>query len=112
MVGLTISEVHNSFSNITEENNIFKFYTDAFDEFSFTELKHELAEIVDNSKNLQEPLPDKIIGPRNFRAFKKLETEKRRTDGCYMLLLSYAQSLFPDFETYLRNIVGLDEDDI
>ena len=38
--------------------------------------------------------------------------EKSSTDGYIILLLGYARSPFRDFESYLRNVVGLDEDDI
>ena len=34
------------------------------------------------------------------------------TDGYYMLLMGYATSPFRDFESYLRIMVGLGEDDI
>ena len=42
---------------------------------------------------------------------RKLETDKRRTDGFYILILDYAWSLFRDFESYLKLVVGLDKDD-
>ena len=38
--------------------------------------------------------------------------EKSNTDGCIIFLLGYARSPFPDYESYLRIVVGLDEDDI
>ena len=57
-------------------------------------------------------LQDKIFGTRNIKAHKKPEREKRRTDGYYMFLMGYARSLFRDFESYLRLVVGLDADDI
>ena len=57
-------------------------------------------------------LEDEIIGTRIIKAYKKLETEKRQTDGFFMLLMGYARSLFRDFESYLRIVTGLDEDDI
>ena len=34
------------------------------------------------------------------------------TDSYYMLLMGYARSPFPDYERYLRVVVGLDEDGI
>ena len=34
------------------------------------------------------------------------------TDGYMLLLLDYGRSLFRDFESYLRIVVGLDEEDI
>ena len=74
MVGLTTNlEIHNSTFNITEENNKFELYTDLVDEFSFTELKDELEEILDISNITPQHLQDKIIGPRIIKAYKKLE---------------------------------------
>ena len=49
MMTSTSLEVYNSIVNITEENNEFDLYTDLVDEFSFTELKDELEEILDSS---------------------------------------------------------------
>ena len=111
MIGLRSLEVINSILNITEENNIFEGYTDTFDELSFTELKVELEEIPDISKITPEHLQDKIRGPRKISAYKKLEIEKKRTDGYIKLLMGYATSLFPDFDCYLRIVGGLDDDD-
>ena len=51
-------------------------------------------------------------GPSFIEAFKKLEREKRQTDGYILLYMGYARSPFRDFEIYLRFVVGLDEDDI
>ena len=112
MLGLMTLEVYNSIFNITHENNKFELHTDTFDEFSLEELKDELEEIVNISNNSHEHLQDEIIGPRIFSAYKKIETGKRRTDGYYMFLMGYARSPFRDFESYLRIVVGLDEDDI
>ena len=42
----------------------------------------------------------------------KLSTEKKNTDGYTILLLAYARSQFRDFESYLRIVVRLDEEDI
>ena len=63
MIGLINLEVYNSIFNITEENNKFELYTDTFDQFSFTELKDELKEFLDNSNISNEPLRDEEIGP-------------------------------------------------
>ena len=38
--------------------------------------------------------------------------EKSKTDGYIILLMGYARSPFRDFESYLRIVVGLDEEDI
>ena len=47
-----------------------------------------------------------------FLNHKKLEAEKRRTDGYKIFLKGYAQPPFSDFESYLRTVVGSDEDDV
>ena len=52
------------------------------------------------------------MGPRNIKAYWELGSEKSSTDGYILLLLGYARSLFRDFESYLRIVIGLDEDDI
>ena len=87
MIGLTSLEVYKSVFNITEQNNKVKLYLDSFDEFSFAELKDELEEMLDISNITPEHLQDKIIGPRIISTYRKLESEKRRTDGYYMFLV-------------------------
>ena len=49
---------------------------------------------------------------RNIDEYIKLSTEKKNNDGYMILLLGYARSLFRDFESYLRIVIGLDEEDI
>ena len=112
MIGFTDLEVYNSIFTINQENNKFEVYTDTSDEFSFTELKDELEETLDISNITDEQLQDELIGSRIIKAYKKLETEMRMTDGYILLLMGYARSPFRVFESYLRIVVGLDEDDI
>ena len=97
MIGLTSLEVYNSIYNIKPGNNKFEIYTDTLNEFSFGELKAELEEIVNVSNISHEHLRDKIIGPHIILAYKKLESEKKQTDGYYILLLGYARIQFRDF---------------
>ena len=52
------------------------------------------------------------MGPRMIKAYWKLRPEKSSTDGYIILLMGSARSLFRDFESYLRIVIGLDEDDI
>ena len=52
------------------------------------------------------------MGPRIIEASKKLRLEKSSTDGYIRLSMGYARSPFQDFESSLRIVVGLDEDDI
>ena len=105
MIRLTSLKVYNSFFNITEEFNKFEIYTDTFDEFSFLELKDELQEILDISNITDDHLEDEIKGPRIIKTFKKLESEKRQTDGYILFLMGYARSPFRHFESYLRIVV-------
>ena len=112
MIGLTDLEVYNSIFNITESNNKFELYRDTFNKFGFLELKDELEEILNISNITNEHLDDEIIGPRIIDEFIKLSTEKKNTDGYKILLLGYSKSPFRDFETYLRIIVDLPEEDI
>ena len=112
MLGFTDLEVYNSIFIIAKGNNKFELYTDTFDGFSFEELKDELEEIINISNFTDDHLEDETIGPRIIKAYWELKSEKSSTDGYIILLMGYARSLFRDFESYVRIIVGLDEDDI
>ena len=112
MLGLTDLEVYNSSFNITEKNNKFELYRDSSNKFGFLELKDELEEILSISHITPELLQDKIKGPRNIDEFSKLSHDKKKCDGYMILLLAYARSPFRDFESYLRIVAGLDEEDI
>ena len=54
----------------------------------------------------------KKIGPRNIDEYINLSTEKKNSDGYMLLILGYARSQFRDFESYLRIVVGLHEEDL
>ena len=112
MIGLTDLEVYNSIFNITKKNNKFELYTDTFDEFSFEKLKDELEEILNIPNITDYHLEDETIGPRIIKTFWDLRSETSCNDGYIILLMGYARSPFRDFESYLRIVVGLDEDDI
>ena len=108
MLGLTVLEVYNSFFNVTKEINKFELYTDTFDEFSFEELKDEVAEILNISNITDDHLKDETIGSRIIKAYWKLRSEKSSIDGYIVLLMGYARAPFRDFESYLRIVIGLD----
>ena len=111
MIGLTVLEVYNSFFDITEQNHKFEIYRYGSNKFGFLELKDELEEILNISHIMQEHLEDEILGPRIIEEFIKLSTEKKNSDGYMILLLGYSRSQFRDFESYLRIVVGLNEED-
>ena len=112
MVGLTDLEMYNSIFNITEENNKFEIYRDMSDKFGFLELKDEIEKNLDISHITDDHRNDDILGRRIIDDFIKLSTEKKNTDAYMILLLGYTRSLFRDFESYLRIVIGLDEEGI
>ena len=113
MLGLTSLEVSISVFNITEENNKFALFTDLSDsDFSFSELKDKVAEVLSLSDSTIEDLEHEIYEPSNIKTYRKLSTEKSQTHGYYIILLIYMQSSFRDFESYLRILGSLDENDI
>ena len=112
MLGLIDLEVYNSIFNITEENNKFELYRDSSNKFGFLELKDELEEILNISHITKEHLDYEALGPRIIDEYLKLSTEKKNINGYMILLLGYSRSLFRDLESYLRIVIGLDEEDI
>ena len=112
MIGLVDLEVYNSIFNITEENNKFEIYRDTSAKFGFLELKDELEEILNISHITDKHLDDEVLGQRIIDEYIKLSRERMNADGYMLLLLDYGRSLFRDFESYLRIVVELDEDDI
>ena len=112
MLGLLDLEVYNSFLNITKENNKFELYTDLFDEFSITELKNEVEEILGIPDITDDHLEDETIVPHIIETYRKLRLDKSSHDGYNILLMYYARSPFRDFESFLRMTGDLNEDDI
>ena len=112
MLGLIDLEVYNFEFNITKEKNKFEIYTDTFDEFSFLELKDEIEEILNRPNITDSHLKDETIVPHIIEAYQKLRSDKSSHDGYIIFLMGYARSPFRDFESYLRIVVGLEEDNI
>ena len=112
MIRIISSEMNNSIFNITEENNIFELYTYLFDEFSTEDLKDELEEILSVSDNTPQHLQHEKIRPCIIEACRKIRLEKSSTDGYIILLMGVARYPFRVIESYLRIVVGLDEEDI
>ena len=110
MVGLSSVEVYKSIFDITAEGNKRELCSDTFDEFSIEELKDELEEIHSISDITPYHLQHEEIGSRISQTYKELRSEKSSTDGYIILLMSYARSPFREFESYIRIVVGLDED--
>ena len=68
MIGLTSLEVYESIFNTTEEKIKFEFHADNSDEFSFTEIKVELEELLGLSGIKPAHLQHDIIRPSNIKA--------------------------------------------
>ena len=75
-------------------------------------MKDELEEILEIPNIRAGLLEHETEGPRIIKTSWKLKSEKSSTDGYIILLIGYARSPFRDFESYLRIVVGLNEDDI
>ena len=112
MLGLIDLEVYNSISNITKENNKFELYIDTFDEFSFLELKDEIEEILNIPSITDSHLEDETLTPLINDTYQKLRSDKSSHDCYIIFLMGYARSQFRDFESYLRIVIGLEEDNI
>ena len=111
MLGLVSLELYQSIFNITQENTEFELFThDSDDDFSFVELKDKVAEVLGLADITAEELEHEIHGPDLNKINRKLSIEKSL--GFYVLLYDYTHSTFRDFESYLRVLTGLDEDDI
>ena len=111
MVGLPGLELYFFIFNITEKNNKFELYTDAFDEFSFEELKHELEKILSIS-DITSSHQQHEKRPRIIQAYKKLRLEKSSIGGYVILIMANDRAPFRDLESYFSIVVGLDEEDI
>ena len=75
-------------------------------------MKDEVEEILDIPNITDDHLEDETIGPRIVKGYWELRSEKSSTDGYIFLIMGYARSPFRAFESYHRNLIGLDEDDI
>ena len=115
MIGLTDLEIYNSIFNITEENNkfeLYKFPNEKAGGVTNEKVREEIEKDLDFKGITAEDLQDEIIGPIIIEEYEEQVT-KRMNDEQYMNILAiYTNSVFQDFESYLRTEVDLVEDDI
>ena len=115
MMGLVDLEVYNSIFNITEENNkfeLYKFPDEKIGGISYEKVRDEIERDLDIVDITAADLQDEIIAPIIIDEYRK-QVIKRMNDVGYMNILSgYRDSIFQDFESYLRTEVDLVEDDI
>ena len=57
-------------------------------------------------------LQHEILRPRIIETYQNLVSKKSRTDGSIIVLMAYARSPFQNFESFLRILVGMGEEDI
>ena len=115
MIGLTDLEVYNSIFNITEENNKFelhKFPDEKAGGVTYEKVRDEIEKDLDIEDITAEDLQDDIIGPIIIEEYNDQVT-KRMNDEQYMNILArYTNSVFQDFESFLRTRSDLIESDI
>ena len=112
MLAFVDLEVYNSIFNITKENSKLELFTDTSDEFSFEKLKDELEEILSIPNITGSHLEDETLAPHLAETYWKLRSHKLIHDGYIILIMGYARYPFRDFESYLRIVIGLEEDNI
>ena len=115
MLGLTDLEVYNSIFNITKENNkvkLYKFPDEKAGGITYTKVRDEIERDLDISDITDVDLQDDIIAPIIIKEYREQVT-KRMKDGGYMNIIArYTNSVFQDFESFLRTQIDLVEDDI
>ena len=105
MIGLINLEVYNSIFNITNKNNKFELYSENIqdvEEITFENSKDLIAKNLDVSNIEDNDLLDDMIGDIIVEEYRKIYLEKVKEDGHTVLLNSYIQAVFEDFESYLR----------
>ena len=115
MIGLTDLEVYNSFFYIGEEINKFKlskFPDEKSGGVSYEKLRGEIERDLDISDITDTALRDEIMGPIIIEEYRNQVTKRMKDDKYMLILAGYIRSIFQNFETYLRTIVDLVEDDI
>ena len=75
-------------------------------------MKNNIEEVLGLSDISPEELKHGTFGSIFSKTYRKLLLEKSQTDGYYLLLTDYVHSPFRDSESYLRILVGVNEDDI
>ena len=115
MLELVDLEVYNSVFNITEETNKFKLfkYPDGNSVgVSNEKVRNEIYKDLENTDITATDLQDDIIAPIIAEEYRNQVT-KRMNDVIYMRILAiYANSIFQDFESFLRTEIDLVEEAI
>ena len=115
MLGLVDLEVYNSIFNITEENNKFKIYKFPEEKaggITYRKVRDEIEKDLDIEDITAEDLQDDIIGPIIIEEYREQVTKRMKDDGYMNIIAKFTNSVFQDFESFLRTRIDLVEDDI
>ena len=115
MIGLTDLEVYNSIFNITEDNKKFehyKFPDETGGGVSYTKVRDEIERDLDLPVNTANDLQDDMIGPKIIKENREQVTKRMKDDKYKHIVAIYLNSMFQDFQIFLRTDVDLVEDDI
>ena len=115
MIGLVDLEVYNSIFNITKENNklkLYKYPDEKIGGITYTKVRDEIERDLDISDITDEDLQDDIIGPIIVEEYKEQVTKRMNDEGYMNILGRYTNSVFQDFESFLRTQMDLVENDI
>ena len=74
-------------------------------------MKDKIAEVPGLSDISPEYLQHEVGAPNISKTYRKLSMDKSQTDGYYNLLTDYAHSPIRDYESYLRILTAVNEDD-
>ena len=114
MLGLTDLEVYNSIFDITEENNkfeLYKFPDEKAGGITYTKVRDEIERDLDISDITDVDLQDEIIAPIINKEYREQVTKRMKEGGYMDIIARYTDSVFQDFESFLRTQIDLVEDD-
>ena len=115
MIGLVNLEVYNSVFNITEQNNkfeLYKFPDEKAGGVTYEKVRDEIEKDFGFSDITAIDLQDDVIGPIIIEEYREQVTKRMKDDKYMRILSQYTNSVFQDFESFLRTEVDLVEDDI
>ena len=114
MLGLIDLDVYNSIFNITEETNkfeLYKFPDKKTGGISYTIVRDEIEKDLDIEDITAADLQDDIRAPIIIKEYNEQVTKGMNDDGYMNILARYTNSVFQDFESFLRTQIDLVEDD-
>ena len=115
MLGLSDLEVNNSIFNIRGENNKFEIYKFPDEEsvgVSYEKVGDEIEKDLDVSDVTPTDLQNEIIARNLIKEYREQVTKRMKDDKYMLILAMYIDSIFQDFENFLRTEIDLVEDDI